>query len=110
MTLAKTTRRAALISAVAATAMLTGLAPASAAPFDDASGTANDAIFVPYLTPGTPVLDHFRYTYQDSDHHLQTLAAQPELGKIEVAFADQNGDDVYNFSVRHQRFVPEGIF
>lgn len=89
-------------------------APASADQFSildtvEVSGTASGTTFPSFGGTGTPLLDQFEYRYSSTDHHLKTLASRPRTSDIEIAFADNNNDDVYTYRVAYQRVSPSGI-
>ncbi|GLZ36046.1 hypothetical protein Lesp02_82330 [Lentzea sp. NBRC 105346] len=74
-------------------------------------GTANGTVFPSTTATGAPLLTAFRYFFIDSDHHIRKIAAVPlpQQSAVEVAFADENGDDRYSYGVAHQWVDPTGI-
>ena len=74
------------------------------------SGFADGYVSQPYNAPGVALLDSFYFRYSDGDHHVASLAAQPESnGEILLALADDNNDDEYFYLVEHKRRSDAGI-
>ena len=74
-------------------------------------GTANGTVFPSTTVSGAPLLAAFRYFFIDGDHHIRKIAAMPlpQQSAVEVAFADENGDDRYSYGVAHHWVDPTGI-
>ncbi len=89
---------------------LTLLAATNASAETAAGFSAGGYTYPVYSSPGVALLDSFYFRYTDTDHHVMSLAAQPQSnGKIMLALADNNNDDDYYYSVEHKRRSDGGI-
>jgi hypothetical protein len=103
----------ALTVAGAAVALLAGVtAPAGAATLDEVSGNGHGAIFrAAGSNFGVPLLARFQYHFTGGDHHIRQVSAMPlpQQIAVEVAFADENGDDDYGYRVSTEHVDATGV-
>jgi len=54
------------------------------------------------IRPGSAVIRGFNFDFRSSDHHIKDLGIEmPGNGDLAVHYADQNGDDQYNYRVEY---------
>lgn len=102
-----------LTVAGAALALLAGVtAPAEAALLDEVSGNGHGTIFrAAGSNFGVPLLARFQYHFTGGDHHIRQVSAMPlpQQIAVEVAFADENGDDDYGYRVSAEHVDATGV-
>ncbi|MGW4213843.1 hypothetical protein ACWEIJ_38075 [Lentzea sp. NPDC004789] len=104
--------RALTVAGVTA-ALLVGLtAPAGAVTLDEVSGNGHGTIFrAAGSNFGVPLLARFQYHFTGGDHHIRQVSAMPlpQQIAVEVAFADENGDDDYGYRVSAEHVDATGV-
>lgn len=84
---------------------------ASIQALNELSGSGHGTVTRSVSASGVPLLARFSYLFTDSDHHIRQIEAMPlaQQSAVEIAFADLNGDDNYNYRVSHEWVDPTGI-
>jgi hypothetical protein len=95
---------------VAALLIATVVGTPARAAVEEVSGFGFGSVTRTFNDPGTPLLDHFYFRFQNDDHHFGHASAYPQSnGTILIAFQDQNSDDEYFYRVAHQRVSSAGL-
>jgi len=102
---------AAILVALAGLATPASAQNASIQALDEQSGSGHGTIIRGVSATGAPLLARFQYQFTGGDHHIRQISAipLPQQSAVEVAFADENGDDNYSYRVSHERVDPTGI-
>lgn len=94
--------------------LATALAAAAAVPVttsaQSASGYGDGYTTTTMRVEGAPLLKGFYFRYDNDDHHILNVAAQPHtpsLGQLTLAYMDNNGDDRYFYNVLFSPYYGE---
>ncbi|MFD4559701.1 hypothetical protein ACFWP5_36200 [Streptomyces sp. NPDC058469] len=108
------------VAAMAGSAVALAGAPGMATPgaqnvsvqaLNELSGSGHGTVTRSVSASGVPLLARFQYHFTDGDHHIRQVSAIPlaQQSAVEIAFADENGDDNYSYRVSHEYVDPSGI-